>query len=141
VEDEVVSLARESSASTPSNYDPPLRGIVDQNPVILEADVTAAEAARLQKIPCPKEKDDNPERRFVLLPKSDTYSPEGGDSEQRRPTKPTKTESAKKQEAPRKDTKAEPLKPRQDPPRREPDRPPIARQRSRQDLPSLQRPS
>jgi hypothetical protein len=138
VEDEVVSLARESSASTPSNYDPPLRGIVDQNPVILEADVTAAEAARLQKIPCPKEKDDNPERRFVLLPKSDTYSPEGSDSEQRRPTKPTKTESAKKQEAPRKDTKAEPLKPRQDPPRREPDRPPIARQRSRQDLPSLQ---
>lgn len=55
---------------------------MDQNPVILEADVSEVEAARLQEIPSAKDedggrkvKDDNPERRFVLIPKSDTYDP------------------------------------------------------------------
>lgn len=82
VEDELVSLARESAASPRPSYDPPLRGKIDQNPILLEADVTAAEAAKLQDIPCPRERndrDDSGERRFVLLPKSDTYKPNDTD--------------------------------------------------------------
>lgn len=126
VEDELKSLARESSASPIPSYDPPLRGIIDQNPIILEADVTKSEAARLQSQPCPVEKDTNPERRFVLIPKSDTYSPneEGEDHHARRP-RANSTRSS-----------------RPEPPiihqKKEPAHPPIARRRSRQDLPSLE---
>ncbi|KAH9208637.1 hypothetical protein DL95DRAFT_527293 [Leptodontidium sp. 2 PMI_412] len=78
VEDEVVSLARESAASIPS-YDPPLRGTVDQNPIILEAEVTAAERAILQDVDCPKDVHGNPERRFVFIPKAESTS--GSDDE------------------------------------------------------------
>ncbi|PMD49147.1 uncharacterized protein K444DRAFT_649082 [Hyaloscypha bicolor E] len=118
VEDELKSLARESSASIIPSYDPPLRGIIEQNPIILEAGVTKDEAARLQTQPCPVEKDTNPERRFVLIPKSDTYSPNEAEEDE-----PMRREREKP--------------PRQEE-RRDTGRPPIERRRSRQDLPSLE---
>ncbi|KAH8670153.1 P-loop containing nucleoside triphosphate hydrolase protein [Tricladium varicosporioides] len=40
IEDEIVSLAKESRAFPIPSYDPPLRGIIDQDPIILEADVS-----------------------------------------------------------------------------------------------------
>jgi len=122
----VVSLAREARSKQPS-YDPPLRGIIDQVPIILEADVSKAEAARLQAQPLPKEKDDNPERRFVLIPKSDTYAP-NEEEEKNRPDdgKTPKLEAPRRAE-PRREEKKETL-----------DKPPITRRRSRQDLPALE---
>lgn len=129
VEDELKSLARESSASPIPSYDPPLRGIIDQNPIILEATVTKAEAARLQEQPCPVEKDTNAERRFVLIPKSDTYSPNETEEDER----PERLEKRKgnllshlRPEPSRKEDK------------KDTGRPPIERRRSRQDLPSLE---
>ena len=121
VEDEAVSLARESSSSALTHYEPPLRGIIDQHPIILEADVSAAEAARLHAGPRPKEKDENAERRFVLIPQSDTYSPSREDA----PPKAPRLSEAGKQ--PGKNDKENVVP-----------RPPIERRRSRQDLPSLQ---
>ncbi|KAE9374000.1 hypothetical protein N431DRAFT_371352 [Stipitochalara longipes BDJ] len=126
VEDELKSLARESSASKIPSYDPPLRGIIDQNPIILEANVTKAEAARLQDQPCPVDKDTNPERRFVLIPKSDTYSPNETEEEEPRHREKERT------------TKGNPVSSLRPDPQRETGRPPIERRRSRQDLPSLE---
>lgn len=126
VEDEAISLAKESYKSPRPSYDPPLRGIIDQNPIILEAAVTDAEAARLHAAPCPKEKDDNPERRFVYIPKSDTDSSH------------SENEAERKRRERRKESR---LTPKQEPKkeeRREDPRPPIERRRSRQDLPSLE---
>jgi hypothetical protein len=119
VEDEAVSLKREHRPSVSSD-EPPLRGIIEQNPIILEADVTAAEAARLHAQPHHHD-DDNSERRFVLLPKSDTYSPT------------TEEEHIPKGWA---KPKAEP--PKAEPPKAEPPRESLPRRRSRQDLPALQ---
>lgn len=174
VEDELVSLSRESSASRKlswQSYDPPERGILEQNPIILEADVSKAEAARLQDIPCAKDrdddvnpenrkrtekKDDNPERRFVLIPKSDTYDPnEESEVEARRrekAQKPAKNEPRKeerreprrdssRQERPRRDERKQAYYP--EPPKQEERRPserppPVERRRSRQELPVLE---
>jgi hypothetical protein len=72
VEDEAISLARESDSSSIASDDPPLRGVIEQHPIILEADVTEDEAARLHSAPRSAKDDDNPERRFVLLPKPDS---------------------------------------------------------------------
>ncbi|TAQ86718.1 hypothetical protein B7494_g4957 [Chlorociboria aeruginascens] len=126
VEDEVVSLARESSTTSITCYDPPMRGIIDQHPIILEADVSHAERTRLQTEPCPKKEEENPERRFVLV-------------------SPLEPESKDKVEAKRtdsRDIKKEPVKTRENSHRAEYNdtdtRPPISRRRSRQDLPSLQ---
>jgi hypothetical protein len=119
VEDEAVSLSRESSASSAvPSYDPPLRGIIEQNPVILEANVTAAEAARLHATPHPKD-DENPERRFVFIPHPDS------DNEASQRREPPPTLDSRRQEPQRREE--EKLAPR----------PQIERRRSRQDLPSL----
>lgn len=126
VEDEVVSLAREARSKQPS-YDPPLRGIIDQVPIILEADVSKAEAARLQAQPLPKEKDDNAERRFVLIPKSDTYAPNEEEEKHRHTNGKTPKVEAPRREEPRREENKETL-----------NKPPIARRRSRQDLPALE---
>jgi hypothetical protein len=135
VEDELKSLARESSASPIPSYDPPLRGIIDQNPIILEGSVTKDEAARLQTQPCPAEKDTNPERRFVLIPKSDTYSPNETEEDE-----PLRGGREKVVESKAKGNPISRLRP--EPPRQEGQkdtgRPPIERRRSRQDLPSLE---
>ncbi|TVY44601.1 hypothetical protein LOCC1_G004135 [Lachnellula occidentalis] len=127
VEHEVVSLAREYSrtARHPS-YDPPLRGIIDQVPIILEADVTKAEAARLQAQPIPKSTDDNAETRFVLIPKSDTYSPNEEDDYKSGKPKDAGKSKTPKVEAIR-DEKKDTLP-----------KPTITRRRSRLDLPSLE---
>ncbi|KAG0648616.1 hypothetical protein D0Z07_5306 [Hyphodiscus hymeniophilus] len=134
-EDEVVSLAKEFRVSPTPSYDPPLRGIVDQNPIILEAEVSAAEAARLHAAPLTKENakgnDDNGERRFVLIPRSDTHSPNHDDEHSNKSRKHTENAgSGKLKEA--KGLRPEPTK------EKETGRPPIERRRSRQDLPSLQ---
>ncbi|CZR60311.1 related to ser/arg-related nuclear matrix protein [Phialocephala subalpina] len=112
VEDELVSLERESAASPRPSYDPPLRGKIDQNPILLEADVTATEAARLQEIPCPREKndrDDSGERRFVLVPKSDTYEPNDKDEIINRKEE-IRNHKAAKHDAPRQEQRREPLR-------------------------------
>ena len=88
------------------------------------------EAARLQSIPYPKEIDDNPERRFVLIPKSDTYAP--NEEYEEHPQASTESKEfgngkATKQENLRPEARADTLP-----------RPPVERRRSRQDLPSLQ---
>lgn len=110
VEDEAISLSRESSVSLPT-YDPPMRGIIDQNPIILEADINEAEAARLQKIPCSKEDSENPERRFVLIPKVESS---GDEVSKNSKPQPSQTE-------PGKDS-----------------RPSLHKRPSRQDLPTLE---
>jgi hypothetical protein len=120
-------LARESSSSSKCpSYDPPLRGIIDQVPIILEAGVTKAEAARLQAQPCPKGTDDNPERRFVLIPKSDTYSPKEEEDQ-----KSGRRKDAGKSQTPK-------VKPKREEKKDTLQKPPITRRRSRQDLPSLE---
>ncbi|TVY12975.1 hypothetical protein LARI1_G008454 [Lachnellula arida] len=126
VEDEVVSLAREYSrtARHPS-YEPPLRGNIDQVPIILEADVTKTEAARLQAQPIPKNTDDNPEKRFVLIPKSDTYSPNEEDGPK------SKGKNADTSQTPKLEVKRDEKKDTLP-------KPPITRRRSRLDLPSLE---
>ncbi|KAH8821452.1 hypothetical protein F5884DRAFT_745773 [Xylogone sp. PMI_703] len=68
VEDEVDSLAREFKAtSITSDDEPPSRGAVDQHPLIIDVDVPASEMNL-------DSESDNPERRFVFVPKSDTES-------------------------------------------------------------------
>ncbi|KAG9247540.1 hypothetical protein BJ878DRAFT_435051 [Calycina marina] len=122
VEDEAVSLSRESSAtSSVVSYDPPLRGIVEQNPIILEAEVSTAEVARLQTTPCPKDEDGNPERRFVFIPKTESVS-----SQDEGPSRKADRPDAKRPEPTRKSTDKLDTRPQLD------------RRPSRQDLPSLQ---
>jgi len=115
-------LSRESSAtSSVTSYDPPFRGIIDQNPVILEAEVSTAEAARLQSTPITKDQDGNPERRFVFIPKAKSES--GQDNG---PSARVERQDDKRPEQPRRE--GERLEPR----------PSLDRRRSRQDLPSIQ---
>ncbi|TVY57116.1 hypothetical protein LSUE1_G010063 [Lachnellula suecica] len=168
VEDEHVSLAREASGSSRrSNCEPPLRGIIDQVPIILEADVTKAEAARLQAEPrskeTEKETDDNPERRFVFIPRLESSDEDDLHSGRRKVDRAPKVEAARREErreapkreerkveAPRREERKEEVEvPRREErrekveaPRREDKKeipqPPISRRRSRQDLPSLE---
>ncbi|KAH8594612.1 hypothetical protein B0O99DRAFT_170934 [Bisporella sp. PMI_857] len=121
VEDEAISLSKESFAtSSAPSYDPPLRGIIDQWPVILEADVSLAEAAKLQGVPSTtKEQEENPERRFVFIPKPDSESDQADAPSRRGPKSDVGTQARRE---------GENLQPR----------PPVERRRSRQDLPSLQ---
>ncbi|KAI9646573.1 hypothetical protein NHQ30_004568 [Ciborinia camelliae] len=137
VEDEAVSLARESSPSSDSSSDPPHRGAIDQYPIILESDVSEGEAERLHAAPRPQESedfDDNSERRFVLVPGTDTgstnkptnqYPSENRQSRGR----PEQGKSAtNRDEAGRSKINNEPvLQP-----------PPLERKKSRQDLPNIQ---
>jgi hypothetical protein len=97
--------------------------------------------------------DDNPERRFVLIPKSDTYDPnEESEVEARKREKTLKPEKSDtkreerrdpvKQDLPRRHEGKEPLyrtePPRQDDRRQSERTPPIERKRSRHDLPVLE---
>lgn len=131
VEDEAVSLGRESShSSEASSDDPPLRGTVDQVPIILEQDVLKDEAARLQTKLGQKE-DDNPERRFVLLPKSDTHPTEGSPRDHEHTTdgrrKDTNQDKTSNTQPPKRSKQEDSLQ-----------QSPLARRRSRQDLPTLE---
>ncbi|TGO57260.1 hypothetical protein BOTNAR_0204g00040 [Botryotinia narcissicola] len=141
VEDEAISLSRESAPSSASSYDPPCRGVIDQYPIILESDVSESEAERLHAAPRPKESrdcDDNSERRFVLVPGTDTSSNNESANqyrnEDRQPRGRPEQARSERQSAPNGDEHErnkinnEPaLKP-----------PPLERRRSRQELPSIQ---
>lgn len=141
MEDEAVSLARESSTSSVPSYDPPYRGVIDQYPIILESDVSEGEAERLHVAPRPKESkdgDDNSERRFVLVPGADTSSnskpTQQSTSENRQPRgrpergRPEGRPAVNQEEAERNEIVHEPaLKP-----------PQLERKRSRRDLPNIQ---
>ncbi|KAL2067635.1 hypothetical protein VTL71DRAFT_15731 [Oculimacula yallundae] len=131
VEDELVSLARESAALIPS-YDPPLRGKIDQNPILLEAEVTAAERAILQDADCPKDADGNPERRFVFIPKAESSSGSDNEAKRKGRNKPREKPEVKKEEPVRNGSRYEPSK--YDPRREEKQqRPEVLRQESRRE--------
>ncbi|KAM3080873.1 hypothetical protein ACMFMG_004833 [Clarireedia jacksonii] len=171
VEDEASSLAREfpPSPSSVSSYDPPSRGTIDQYPIILESDVSEAEAERLYAEPWPKEphdSDDNPERRFVLVPgpESDTASSEASASQSNGRTEQGKNRASRpdvprnrkhsdtevssnanshskvkleREQGKHGSTRPEATrKPSDDEPALKP--PPLERKKSRQDLPNLQ---
>ncbi|KAG4034199.1 hypothetical protein MFRU_003g01720 [Monilinia fructicola] len=137
VEDEAISLARESPPSSVSSYDPPHRGVIDQYPIILESDVSEGEAERLHTAPRSKESrdlGDNSERRFVLVPGTDASSTSKSTNqdtgEKSRPR--GRSEQGKwaenRDEAGRIKINVEPTsKP-----------PPLERRKSKQDLPSIQ---
>ncbi|KAF7874889.1 hypothetical protein EAF04_002063 [Stromatinia cepivora] len=140
VEDEAVSLARESSPSSFSSYDPPSRGVIDQYPIILESDVSEGEAERLHASPRPEESkdcDENSERRFVLVPGTDTSSnnepTSQSKSENRQTTgrsergRPESKFAANREEAGTNTFSNEPVL-----------KPPALERRSRQDLPNIQ---
>lgn len=114
--------------------DPPLKGTIDQQPVILESEVSTADAAKLHtKINAeldaePKDATTN-ERRFVFIPKSDTRSSNrhGDEDKQRKTstgTKDSKTAAGEslKRNGPRYDSSV----------------PSLERRRSRTDLPALE---
>lgn len=136
VEDEAISLLREYAPSSISSYDPPCRGVIDQYPIILESDVSESEAERLHAAPRPKESKDwdgNSERRFVLVPGTDTSSNNESANqyrnEDRQPRgRPERQSTPNWDEHERNQINMEPvLKP-----------PPLERRRSRQELPSIQ---
>ncbi|CZT10188.1 related to ser/arg-related nuclear matrix protein [Rhynchosporium agropyri] len=95
VEDEIVSLKKEFAAEIPT-YDPPLRGKIDQNPILLEAEVTAEERAILQHVDCPRDIHGNPEKRFVVVPKAESDS--GSDDEGKRKRKPREKAEPRREE-------------------------------------------
>ncbi|PQE12124.1 hypothetical protein CJF31_00000288 [Rutstroemia sp. NJR-2017a BVV2] len=171
VEDEASSLAREfsTSPSSVSSYDPPSRGTIDQYPIILESDVSEAEAERLHAEPRPKEAhdtddNDNPERRFVLVPgsepdaaseastnRSNDRSEQGkrggkrpdvprnhrhGDAEGPSADSHSKAKLEREQDKHGSTRPETTRKPSNDGPALKP--PPLERKRSRQDLPNLQ---
>ncbi|KAB8300067.1 hypothetical protein EYC80_000301 [Monilinia laxa] len=137
VEDEAISLARESPPSSVSSYDPPHRGVIDQYPIILESDVSEGEAERLHTAPRSKDSrdfGDNSERRFVIVPGTDASSTnkstnqDEGESSRPRGRSEQGKSARNRDEAGRTKINIEPTsKP-----------PPLERKKSRQDLPSIQ---
>lgn len=134
VEDEADALAREHLAADIRAFhlassEPPFRGTVDQHPIILESSISLADATKLHsKLHAECKAEDSGERRFVLIPRSDTHSPIRDDDEapRRSCTAPKTSKSSGN------DTEKRNLgKP-------ESSVPPLERRRSRQDLPSLQ---
>ena len=129
IEDEIKSLARESSTSRIPSYDPPVRGIVDQHPIILEACITTAEVTILQAQLFPTKTNTNSEGPPVSIPNTDTYSPRA-----------TETEAKEGKERTTEHNLIASLQP--NPPRKDEnqdtDRPPTGRRRRRQDLISLE---
>ncbi|EPE29947.1 hypothetical protein GLAREA_01107 [Glarea lozoyensis ATCC 20868] len=138
VEEEAVSLARESFATSKApTYEPPLRGIIDQIPLILEADVTAGEAARLQVDPECKNLDaeKNDEKRFVFIPKAESsLNTSEEDFRRRKEAKRKETSQSHKSETKKRDD----ILDRGDIKEIRPQAPPLQRSRSRQDLPTLE---
>jgi hypothetical protein len=142
VEDEIDALAKEFrgvSSNTRSSTFPeiPSRGTVDQHPIILEAEVSAADAAKLHdklKKECLDEAKaknaDNGERRFVLVDRNETFPPVEDKLEDKTPRKPSADT------LPKKPTQERPA--RQDAAQRNNSPPSLRHRRSRQDLPTLQ---
>jgi len=89
VEDEVVSLAKEQHGEIPS-YDPPAKGKMEQRPLILEAELSDGEAARLHEAELHPPKLDERAREKKLeayLRKHDTNSSSDSETAQRRQRK------------------------------------------------------
>jgi hypothetical protein len=134
VEDEHEALAKEYltaelRATINTAHDPPLRGTVDQYPFILESDISPADAAELcDEQPTNSKVEDTGERRFVLVPKIDTFPQVQSESKDRR--KASTEEQATRQK--HGDTGKRSLGRHEEP------APPLGRRRSRTDLPSLQ---
>lgn len=152
-EDEVESLARELASTTTSDDEPPMRGILEQYPILIEAEVTAAERHRLHTAPRKEEDSDGSERRFVLVPQAESQLPNRDDEieklkRDKRAVKQGKQENTKAP-APKKETEtsAKPStsyppipKPSQDPTKDNKNHPPPPLERrksSRQELPAL----
>jgi hypothetical protein len=129
VEDEMKSLPRESSASHIPSHDPPVPGIVDQHPIVLEACVTTAEVTILQAQLFPAETNTNPEGPPVSIPNSDTYF-----------SRVTETKAEEGKDRTTEHNLIASLRP--NPPRKDENqdtgRPPTGRRRRRQDLISLE---
>ncbi|CAD6439828.1 65e96e8b-a6b1-4754-a360-cecf0cb858e3 [Sclerotinia trifoliorum] len=141
VEDEAVSLARESSPSSFSSYDPPSRGVIDQYPIILESDVSEGDAERLHATPRPnewKDCDENSERRFVLVPETDTSSNDESTSQSRGENEQTtgRSERGRPKSKFAANTEEDETNKFGDEPMLKPS--PLERRRSRQDLPNIQ---
>lgn len=151
VEDEHISLAKEQHACLPS-YDPPSKGVLDQRPMILEADISEGEAARLHEadLSPPKVVEKRRDKRFGNVPREDTGSSTSDSDIERK--KQRKRDSGKVFErdtrddrSPSKDTPSlERRRSRRDLPIRpadtpsQQDVPPLERRRSRQELPSIE---
>ena len=78
VEDEKDSLVREYGESyATALYDPPSKGLIDQLPILYDSKQSVSDSMKpdptIPEPPC--RKDDNGERRFVLVPKPNTHSP------------------------------------------------------------------
>ncbi|RDW89176.1 hypothetical protein BP6252_01208 [Coleophoma cylindrospora] len=147
-EDEVDALAKElSSAATLTDDEPPMRGVLEQYPMILEAEVTADERERLHTAPRKDDENDNSERRFVLVPQTDP-----GAAAPAQNLNQAKEERAQRKRSPsirETDTKRERRAPASSSPGRQRPEPvreekklnippaPLQRRGSRQDLPAL----
>ncbi|KAL5349287.1 hypothetical protein ACLOAV_005577 [Pseudogymnoascus australis] len=153
VEDERDSLAREhGEAYTTALSDPPSKGLIDQLPILYDSELSAADSMKPDPTetepPC--RKDDNGERRFVLVPKSDTHSPIDNkvpfipvvvpEQAKLRRQKESR-DSPPEQGKPRNQRESRDSPPEQEKPRHRKESrdspPPITRRRSRQDLPAL----
>lgn len=86
MEDEAFSLSKEHGSLSSYTHEPPARGIIDQYPIIVEAELSAADRAFLHAQPRAEEEDQNPERRFVVVPKQGTQASDDGYGSSRRAT-------------------------------------------------------
>lgn len=144
VEDEKDSLVREhGEAYTTALYDPPSRGLIDQLPILYDSELSASDSMKPEptKLEPPCQKDDNGERRFVLVPKSDTHSPVEDDTAGKSNKMPVRPVVVPEQVKPRHQKESRDSPPEQAKPRHRKESrdspPPITRRRSRQDLPAL----
>lgn len=159
VEDEKDSLAREHGEEyAKALYDPPSKGVIDQLPILYDSELSVSDSMKPEPItPQPAcRKDDNGERRFVLVPQPDSHTPVG-DTAGKSKKLPVRPVVVPEQVKPRhrrdgRDSPPESARPRHNkdsrdpPPEQEKPRhrqesraspPPISRRRSRQDLPAL----
>ncbi|KFY22859.1 hypothetical protein V491_02694, partial [Pseudogymnoascus sp. VKM F-3775] len=159
VEDEKDSLVREyGEAYATALYDPPSKGLIDQLPILYDSELSATDSMKSDptKPEPPCQKDDNGERRFVLVPKSDTHSPVEDDTageskripirpvvepEQVKPSRQTESRNSRPEPKPRRREEVRDSPPEQTRERHRKETrdspPPITRRRSRQDLPAL----
>lgn len=144
VEDEKDSLVREYGESyATALYDPPSKGLIDQLPILYDSKQSVSDSMKpdptIPEPPC--RKDDNGERRFVLVPKPNTHSPveDGAAGRSKKlPAIPVVVPELVKQRHQKEDRDSTPEQVKQRHQKETRDSPPrITRRRSRQDLPAL----
>ncbi|OBT55112.1 hypothetical protein VE04_04461 [Pseudogymnoascus sp. 24MN13] len=143
-EDERDSLVREyGEAHAKAFYDPPSKGVIDQLPILYDSELSVSDSMKPEptKPEPPCRKDDNGERRFVLVPKPDTPSSSENDTAGKSKKVPVKPVVVQEQVKPRHHREGRNSPPEQARPRHRKESrdspPPITRRRSRQDLPAL----